>query len=377
MQTEKRNAAVDFWRGFVLISIFINHIPGNVLGYVTPRNVAFSDAAEAFVFLSGVSVSMAYGARIAGAPGRTAATLWRRAGKLYLAHVVLTLVGLALFGLAYEATRNLAFLIDDGRDVALIEPVVGLAGVLSLGHQIGHYNILPLYVLLLVAAPAFLLAATRSPLGMLLASVGIYAAARWFALALPSWPTPEGGFFFNPFAWQLVFAFGLYAGSWMRARSIPLVGPAYAVAFAVVLVSAVLNSNVFGLLPGLVDAAGLYLDWDKTWLGTVRLLNFLSLAYVLYHSPITAALRATPVFAPVALLGRHSLEVFCAGTLLSSIGLILTETLPRSILFDVAYVAIGIVLLHQLARRLECSDQATRSSATAGAPGSAPASARS
>ncbi|MBM3577754.1 MAG: hypothetical protein FJX40_08830 [Alphaproteobacteria bacterium] len=56
----ERIEAIDFWRGAALVTILINHIPGNILGNFTPRNFGFSDSAEAFVFLSGLSVAHAY-----------------------------------------------------------------------------------------------------------------------------------------------------------------------------------------------------------------------------------------------------------------------------------------------------------------------------
>src|SRR5215471_10904268 len=57
----KRVDAIDFWRGFALLTIFIDHAPDNAFQNVTIRNFGFSDAAELFVFLSGVSVALAYG----------------------------------------------------------------------------------------------------------------------------------------------------------------------------------------------------------------------------------------------------------------------------------------------------------------------------
>ena len=44
----------------MLIAILIDHIPGNPLENWTPRNFGLSDSAEAFVFLSGLSVGLIY-----------------------------------------------------------------------------------------------------------------------------------------------------------------------------------------------------------------------------------------------------------------------------------------------------------------------------
>ena len=55
---------IDFWRGFALLTIFVDHAPDNIFQRVpTHGNFGFSDAAELFVFFSGTSVALAYGSR--------------------------------------------------------------------------------------------------------------------------------------------------------------------------------------------------------------------------------------------------------------------------------------------------------------------------
>ena len=48
-----REPRVDVLRGFALLCIFVDHIPGDDLNTLTPRNFGFSDAAELFVMLAG------------------------------------------------------------------------------------------------------------------------------------------------------------------------------------------------------------------------------------------------------------------------------------------------------------------------------------
>ena len=55
--------AIDFWRGFALVSIFINHIPGVWYERLTHRNLSISDSAELFVFLAGWSLGLLVGSR--------------------------------------------------------------------------------------------------------------------------------------------------------------------------------------------------------------------------------------------------------------------------------------------------------------------------
>jgi hypothetical protein len=56
-----RDLRLDFFRGIALFLIFIDHIPGNVLGHFTIQNIGFSDAAEIFIFVSGYTAALVYG----------------------------------------------------------------------------------------------------------------------------------------------------------------------------------------------------------------------------------------------------------------------------------------------------------------------------
>lgn len=58
--------AIDFWRGFALVTIFINHIPGNYYSRFTHGNISDSDSADLFVFLAGWSMRYATGADTTG-----------------------------------------------------------------------------------------------------------------------------------------------------------------------------------------------------------------------------------------------------------------------------------------------------------------------
>src|SRR4051812_45341050 len=88
---------IDFWRGFALLTIFIDHAPENIFQHVTHGNFGFSDAAELFVFLSGASVALAFGSRFF--PGETAAALrlvFRRAFTLYWVQVLISLITIGI-----------------------------------------------------------------------------------------------------------------------------------------------------------------------------------------------------------------------------------------------------------------------------------------
>ena len=84
--------AVDFWRGFALVSIFINHIPGIFYERLTHRNLSISDSAELFVFLAGWSLGLLVGSRREPLTARRA--WWRRLGgralTIYAAQILIS-----------------------------------------------------------------------------------------------------------------------------------------------------------------------------------------------------------------------------------------------------------------------------------------------
>ena len=60
LETVERDVRLDFFRGIGLWMIFLDHIPHDVVSWLTLRNYGFSDAAEFFVFISGYLVGFIY-----------------------------------------------------------------------------------------------------------------------------------------------------------------------------------------------------------------------------------------------------------------------------------------------------------------------------
>jgi hypothetical protein len=344
-----RLESIDFWRGVALAIIFVNHIPGNLIGYLTPRNYGFSDAAEAFVFIAGFSVVLAYGRRFrSGDPGAGAVAIGMRIVRLYAVHLFLTALALGLFLAATRLSGHDEILVEGGRSLPFADPVRGIVGIILLGHQIGYFDILPLYMVLLGLAPFLILLALRDRWAMLIVSAAIYGLARWTGANLPTWPEP-GSWYFNPLAWQFLFALGVFAGVTHRDGGFRYHPWLYRACIGFTLFSAAVVSNMAGLWPGLVEEAGQHLDWGKTELGLVRLIDFLTLAYVLYCSNLATRLRSTALFSAASLLGRQALLVFCLGSLLSALGQVLNQVYGGSPAFDVLYVAAGLWVLYKAA----------------------------
>ena len=108
-----RDLRLDFFRGFANWVIFVDHIPNNVVNWLTSRNYGFSDAADLFVFISGYTAAFVY-ARIMLERGFVvgATKLLKRVWQLYVAHVLLFIV--YIVGIGYVAQRwNLPIVIHE------------------------------------------------------------------------------------------------------------------------------------------------------------------------------------------------------------------------------------------------------------------------
>src|SRR5215468_5784533 len=57
----ERELRLDLFRGLALWLIFVDHLPTNLLTWLTIRNYGFSDATEIFIFISGYTAAFVYG----------------------------------------------------------------------------------------------------------------------------------------------------------------------------------------------------------------------------------------------------------------------------------------------------------------------------
>src|SRR6266480_6943941 len=57
-QRSGRDLRLDLFRGLSLFFIFIDHVPDNVLSYLTLQSFSFCDAAEVFIFISGYAAAL-------------------------------------------------------------------------------------------------------------------------------------------------------------------------------------------------------------------------------------------------------------------------------------------------------------------------------
>ena len=349
-----RDTRIDVVRALALLTIFIDHVPGTVFEHLTYKNFGFSDAAEAFVLISGMAVALAYGSKF-DPGGRLMATLkmWRRAGVLYSAHIVATMVTIAIFCAAAVFAKHPEILTQNNIKPLMDRPAEALIGIATLGHQIGYNNILSLYAVLLLLAPVmFLLASYR--LWIAVAASGIvWLVAGLYQIAPPDYPEP-GVWFLNPLSWQFLFTIGMVSVLHMRrGGGLPvnawLVGAAlvYVVGAMVWVRSPLWGQITWFNLPVVIGG------FDKTYLSLFRLAHILAVTYLVVAIPaISRMLRLAPDN-PLAIFGKRSLPVFIAGTLLAMVAQVMKLLNPGGFIDDTLLLTTGIVAQFALAYYLE------------------------
>jgi hypothetical protein len=352
-----RDPRLDVLRGLALVMIFINHVPGNPLEMLTSRNFGFSDAAEGFVFIAGVAAGLAYGGFFRPGtrqPWQGAVRIGLRVWKLYLVHLFITLAAFAIVAGAVLWFGSTGMLHRNGIDMLFRRPFEALLGLPLLTYQLGYADILPLYVVLLAAAPVLIWVGWRWPGGLVAGSVLFWALSAHLRLNLPN-AFGTGGWFFSPFAWQLPFVIGLLTGLALREgrRLVPVRPWALWLSAAVLVlaliwvtvpaVAGIMNHQLWRLQQAGVPP--LITSFDKNYLYAPRLVHFLALAYLLSALPLVMRACASRRAAPLALLGRQGLPVFALASVLAYLfQAIKTETGINPPL-DLAMVLAGLGLM--------------------------------
>lgn len=328
-----RDVRLDFFRGLAMFVIFIAHMPGNAWFDYIPARFGFSSAAELFVFCSGLASSYAFG-RIFVKEGwwRGTRRILHRIWQVYWAHLGLALVlmGVSAAALAFTEIDYVARL---GLEWFEANAAMGLLKLLTLTFTPAFLDILPMYLVLLAMVPAVMLVARLSrwvPLVLL--------PALWFFVQLshanlPGGQSPGMVWYFNPFAWQLVFFTGFAFGLGWLPRPRLARGWLFWLCVAVLVVSVPVNFWAF--TDHWPELAAIH-DWfvpemGKTNLAPALYLHFLASAYVvltLIH-PVRELLA---LFRPVVLVGQQALAAFMASIVLAWMGGIVLDQVGRGVI---------------------------------------------
>lgn len=354
LPTGDRDLRLDFFRGIANWWIFLDYIPHNVLDWITPRNYGFSDAADLFVFVSGYTASFVY-ARVMLDRGffLGSTRLFKRAWQLYVAYILLFVVYVAAIGFVAERW-NVPEIINEFNVSSLFDnPIQTIFEGLILKFRPANLDLLPLYVVIVALFPAALWCLLRKPDLTMVGSIVLYFAARHFGWNLPAYP--EGVWYFNPFAWQLLFMFGAWfalggaldSRAVIRSRALIWIAAAYLL-FALVMTLAGKFASFGALFP----------DWlfkmfnpnDKTNLAPYRVIHFVIIAFLITRFiPRDWEALETKWFRPAIVCGQHSLEVFCGGLFLAFVAhsmLILHSGFLMQIFVSVAGIALMCVIAY-------------------------------
>jgi hypothetical protein len=346
----ERDLRLDLFRGLALWLIFLDHIPANIVNWITIRNYGFSDAAEIFVFISGYTAAFVYGRAMRERGVIVAgARILKRAWQVYVAHVFIFVIFLAEIAYLTRSFDNPLYNEEMGVFDFLKEPGDTLIQALLLKFKPVFMDVLPLYIVLLLAFPPVLWLLLRVPTLALAGSVALYTLSWEQGWNLPSYPT--GQWYFNPLAWQLIFVFGAWCGvggvSWIRPflRSRAALGLAAAyLLFAFLIVMTWYFPRYTAYIPKWLQ------DWmypiDKTNMDVLRFAHFLALAVVTVRFiPVDWPWLKSPLLRPMILCGQHSLEIFCVGIFLSFLGHFITSEISRSVGMQILISVLGILTM--------------------------------
>jgi hypothetical protein len=355
--------AVDFWRGIALISIFVNHIPGIFYDRFTHRAVSISDSAELFVFLAGWSMGYVMGRPDRPTPvSQIMFRLGGRAVTLYAAHMMISMIAIATLAAMSELFENPLLLEWHNAAAVFYRPVDTHIGIALLSHQLGYFDILPLYVALMLSAPVLAIIDRYIPWLLLPASLTLYFVSLVAPLTIPAWPE-EGQWYFNPLCWQLIFVLGLVLsrdsgiGGWVRRNIVAIRWAALPI--VIIAMIFVLTGGTW-IDPTKMPSPKLLFINGKTFATPMRVIQFLALVAVM-SIVYPYIVRAMPrIVEYPSMLGRNSLEVFCAGSLLSLFSQIIRYAWPGGIFLDTLILVVGLTLMGLVAWLTEWRDRVVR-----------------
>jgi hypothetical protein len=355
-----RDVRIDVFRGLALLMIFTDHIDGSPILHLTYQIFGLSDAKDIFVFLSGISCCLLYGKllREHGFPYAQRRAL-RRAAQIYGGYLLVGL-GTTVVVLATQHLISAYYAGSGDFDLLFARPWTAMIAATCLYYMPGYLDILPLYIILVGAAPLLVLAvSTRPALTMALSALLWVAAGIWSVLALPNL-APEGVWGLNPFSWQFLFSIGLWVGSYYywqghRFESTRSIRVLCWMIVAANLAMSVLSHGAGHLTGATRELAEPFADlWRAVRSGhnepVFKLVDFLAVAYLV----ASYVKRASPLLEsgwcrPFVVCGRRSLQTFCVGAVLSMLCTAYVQAVHPGIPMQVLTGVLGWALMAGLA----------------------------
>lgn len=312
-ERKERDVRLDFFRGIAMFIIFIAHSPGNPWNDWIPARFGFSSGAELFVFCSGVASSIAFGTvfvrrgLIMGA-ARIAFRCW----QVYWAHISIFIASIGIMVVANRLFPGHGYDRDPFGPL-FADPATGLLGALTLTYLPAYLDILPMYLVILGMVPVVMALRRLHSLLPFVPVIGAYVAVWTLGITLPGDPWTGFGWFFNPFAWQLVFYSGFFIGmGWVHP---PRLGDKRLMTVCLLFLVIAVPLSFWGILDN-VPLLMRWHDWlvpesEKVNLHILRYVHFLALAYVVVSlvTPHRGKL-ATGLGGIIVTVGQQSLATF-------------------------------------------------------------------
>jgi hypothetical protein len=367
---EGHDLRLDFVLGLANWFIFLDHVPHNVVSWITLRNYGFSGAADLFVFVSGYAASIVYAKMILERGFIIGATrIFRRVWQLYAAYVVLFVIYIVVIG-HVAASYAAPDILNEFNVTSLVDhPVQTLAHGLILQSRVLNLDLLQLYIVSMAFLPPVLWILLRQPALTMVGSFALYAAARQFGWNVPSYP--DGSWYFNPFCWQLLFV----SGAWLALGGARQMRPAFNFQalhyFGVVYLGFAFAMTMAGRFP---EFGELFPAWlvdafnpdDRINLAPYRVLHFVIIAFLVTRV-VSKGWRGLEwkIFKPVIKCGQQSLAVFCVGVFLSFAGHFILIISSDSLLMQVFVSVTGIAIMTLVAYTISWSRDQDKSLSTA------------
>ncbi len=301
----KRDVSLDILRGVMLVVMTINHLGGPLLK-VTFQPFGFVSAAEGFIYLSGLVYGLVY-YQILLKKGRKSVVgkTWHRSFIIYITHIAIFLIILSISQTNFYYNQ----IVSTDLNLVFLKPWQKITQFFILFFQPENLDILPLYILLLIASPIALRCFHSNKRNLFFAiSFLVYLGAQWnifYNFLYKIFPNAQFGYF-NIFAWQFLFFIGVFIGFNRVQKSWTIPRNKYVVSVSII--GLVILLLIRHTPPELTILHRLVYHFShRPTLEFFRLTNFLLLAYILDYL-IHKKLFFNSEF--LAILGRHSLQVF-------------------------------------------------------------------
>ncbi len=346
----ERDLRLDLFRGLALWLIFLDHIPTNIVSWITIRNYGFSDATEIFIFISGYTAAFVYGRAMQERGFMiSGARILRRVWQIYVAHIFLFAIYFAEIAYVMASFENPLFAEEMNVADFVKHPEVTIVQALLLKFKPANMDVLPLYIVLLLLFPPVLWLLLRNAVLALAASMALYALTWEFGWNIPSYPS--GHWFFNPFAWQLLFVFGAWCALGGATRLGPVLRSPVTMWIAIGYVVFAFLISLTWHFPRWAYLVPRWLaEWmypiDKVSLDVLRFAHFLALAAITVHFiPRTSPGLQARWLRPAILCGQHSLEIFCLGVFLAFAAHFVMVEIYGGVIMQMVVSVAGILLM--------------------------------